>query len=93
MSSLWYLDPSEKLKDNNCYTTHLKYIGNSQSVELYGRLHADLFNSDKMLINCVDINIKFTRTPEAFYLLAPTDDTKVRIKFLDATLFMTQVEF
>jgi len=45
-----------------------------------------LFISDKMLIDGVDMNIKLTRTPEAFYLLAPTDDTKVRIKILDAAL-------
>ena len=45
-----------------------------------------------MLINVVDMNIKLTRAPEAFYLLAPNDDTKVRIKILDATLLITQVE-
>jgi len=81
-----------KKSDINGYTTRLKYIGNSQTVELYGRLHADLFNSEKMFINGVDMNIKLTRTPEAFYLLAPNDDTNVRIKILDATLFITQVE-
>ena len=57
MSSLWYLGSSQELKDGNGYTTRLKYIGNCQTVELYGRLHADLFNSDKMLINGVDMNI------------------------------------
>ena len=40
-----------------------------------------------MLINGVDMNIKLTRTPEAFYLLAPTNDIILRIKILDATLF------
>jgi hypothetical protein len=34
-----------------------------------------------MLINGVDMNIKLTRTLEAFYLLAPKDDTKVLSKF------------
>jgi hypothetical protein len=92
VSSLSYVDSSEELKDDNGYTTRLKYIGNSQTFELYGRLDADLFNSDKMLINGVDMNIKLTRAPEAFYLLAPNDDTKVRIKILDAALFITQVE-
>ena len=92
VSSLWYLDSSQELKDNNGYSTRLKYIGNSQTVELYGRLHADLFSSHKMLINGADMNIKFTRTPEAFHLLAPNDDTKVRIKILDAILFIAQVE-
>jgi len=92
VSSLWYLDSSQELKDNNGFTTRLKYIGNSQTFELCGRLHSVLFNFDKMLINCVGMNIKLTRTPEAFYLLAPTDDTKVRIKTLEATLFIRQVE-
>jgi hypothetical protein len=92
VSSLLYFDSSQELKDNNGYTTRLKYIGNSQTVDLYGRLHADLFYSDKMSINGVYMNIKLTRTLEPFYLLAPNDDTKVRIKILDATLFITQVE-
>jgi hypothetical protein len=92
VSSLWYLDFSKELKDNNGYTTRLKYIAISQIVELYGWLHADSFNFDKMLINGVDMNIKLTRTPEAFYLLAPNDDTNVSIKTLDAALFITQVE-
>ena len=38
------------------------------------------------------MNIKLTRAPESFYLLAPSDDNKLRIKILDATLFINQVE-
>jgi hypothetical protein len=45
-----------------------------------------------MLINGVDMNIKLTRTSEAFYLLGPSDDTNVRIKIIEANLFLTQVE-
>ena len=45
-----------------------------------------------MLINGVDMNIKLTRAPEAFYLLATSDDRKLRIKILDDTLFITPVE-
>ena len=45
-----------------------------------------------MPIKGVDMNIKLTRAPESFYLLAPSDDTKVPIKILDATLFVTEVE-
>ena len=45
-----------------------------------------------MLINGVDMNVKLTRAPEAFYLLAHSDDTKVHITILDATLFISQVE-
>ena len=65
----------------------LYYPSNTQSIELYGMLHADVSNSDRMLISGVNMNIKLARVPEAFYLLAPSDDTKVRIKTLDATLY------
>jgi len=45
-----------------------------------------------MLINGVDMNIKLTLAPEAFYLFAPSDQSKLRIRILDASLFITQVE-
>ena len=32
------------------------------------------------------MNIKLTRAPEGFYLLTHSDDNKLRIKILDATL-------
>ena len=68
------------------------YLRNGKILELYWRLHADFFNSDKMLINGVDINIKLTRAPESFYLGGPSGDNKVRIKILYDTLFITQAE-
>ena len=51
-----------------------------------------MFNSDKMLINGVDMNIILTRASEGFYVLALLEDNKFRIEILDATLFITQVE-
>jgi len=45
-----------------------------------------------MLTSGVDMNIKHTRAADSFYLLAPSDDNKVLIKNLDATLFITHVE-
>ena len=69
VSSFWYLDSSSELKDNTGYATRLNYLSDGETLELYGRLHANLFNSDKMLINGVDMNVKLTRAPEAFLLL------------------------
>jgi hypothetical protein len=77
---------------NKGYESRLKFVNSSETIELSGRLHADLFNSDEMLINGVDMNIKLKRAPEAFYLLGPSDDTKVRIKIEDATLYVDQAE-
>jgi len=64
VSSFWYLDSSGELKDNSGYAERLYCLNNGNTLELYGRLHADLFNSDKMLNNGVDMNIKLTRAPE-----------------------------
>jgi len=82
VSNFWYLDSPDTegvlsaSKDNKGYSSRLNYMSNSQTLELYGRLHADLFNSDRMLINGVDMNVKLTRASEAFYLLAPSEDAK-----------------
>jgi hypothetical protein len=54
-------------------------------------LHASLFNSDKILINGVDMKIKLKRVPDAFYLWRLRTITKY-YQILDATLFITQVE-
>jgi hypothetical protein len=50
VSRPWYLDSSQELEENNGYTTRLKYVSKSQTVELYGRLHADLFNYNRILL-------------------------------------------
>jgi calcineurin-like phosphoesterase family protein len=83
VSSFWFLDSPTNdgaLKENSGYTTRFNYLSNSANIELYGRLHADLFNSVRMQINGVDMNIKLTRRPEAFYISVNTDNAKVRIK-------------
>jgi len=38
------------------------------------------------------MNIKLTRAPEPFYILAPSDDSKVLVKILGGTRFIAPVE-
>jgi hypothetical protein len=69
LSSFWILDSPTSdgaIKGKSGYNSRLNYIGNSQTIELYGRFHADLFNSDKMIINGVDMNIKLTLRRKLF---------------------------
>ena len=47
VSSFWYFDSTSALKGNTGYATQLNFLSISQTLELYGRLHADLFNSKK----------------------------------------------
>jgi hypothetical protein len=80
------------VKGNKGYESRLAFLNNSKTITLSGKFHADLFNTNKMLLNGVNMDIKLTRAPETFYLLGPTNDTKVRIKIEDATLRIDQVE-
>jgi hypothetical protein len=56
-SSFRYLDTPRELKDESSYFKRLNYLSNGNNLELYGRLYADFFKSDKMLINFFDMNI------------------------------------
>jgi hypothetical protein len=61
LSIFWFLDyPSGNgtLKDNTGYATRLKYFGNSKTIDLYGRLHTGMFNSDNILTDGLDMNIR-----------------------------------
>jgi len=60
VSRFWFIDSPTSdgaIKDNTVYTTRLNYLVTGQTIKLYGRLHADLFNSDKVMINGVDIHV------------------------------------
>jgi hypothetical protein len=59
-----------------------------KTIDRYGRFRAVSFNSGRMLINSVVMNIKFTLD-----LLGTTDDVKVPIKLFNVTLSRTQTEF
>jgi len=67
VSRFWYHDSSGELKDNSGYVRRLNYLSKGNITDLNGRPHADLFNSDKISINGVDMNIKITRAPQSFY--------------------------
>ena len=92
VSSFWYLDSAAtdgtltEDKESKGYATRLTYLSKCQTLELYGRLEVDLFNSDRMLINDVFVNIRLTRAPEALYLLGPSHEHMVHINILTLLL-------
>ena len=47
----------------------------------------DFLNFPQLLLLCVKVHFKFTKSKKGFYLLAPKNDTKVVFKFIDATLY------
>jgi hypothetical protein len=55
VSSFWFLDSPDTdgalsaSKENKGFASRLVFLNNCQAIELYGRLHADLLNSDAKL--------------------------------------------
>jgi hypothetical protein len=54
-------DPS-----NSGYIRRLGHLNDRKTAELIGMLHVDLFSSNTMLFNGVEMNIKLTRAPSSF---------------------------
>lgn len=65
-------------------------FGKSKEVELVGRLHADMLNQPKLLINNVDLRIVLTLEKPEFYMMGTATDTSY-IKILDCNLYMNHV--
>ena len=98
-SELWYLDTSpmnqvdphaEGDDINDGLAERGKFISESKSVEMMGRLHCDIFQQDRYLLNKVDMHIKLIRSPEQFHLMA--DGTAIRTIIEDAVLYVRKVK-
>jgi hypothetical protein len=98
VNSMFYLDSENddgSLKasdDNKGFVKRASMLKNSKSVELYGRLHADLFNTSQLLLKNVSMRVKLSRSRPEFYLLSTSSNVVGKIQILDATLYMKHVE-
>lgn len=61
-------------------------------VELVGRLHLDMFNCPKLLLNNIDVGITIELNSPNFYLRKVDAENKSNLELLDATLYMDQVK-
>ena len=72
-------------------------IKGSKTVDMVGRIHADIFSQEKYLLNKVDLRLRFIRSRDSFCLLAvplkdgePTPHYKVKIQH--ASLFVRKAK-
>ena len=85
----WELDTGKdinKTDENNAgYVERKSWFQNSAEVELYGKLHVDVFNQTQLLMDRVDIGIRLMLSNPAFYLM---ETEEAIMKILDATLYV-----
>ncbi|XP_031635354.1 uncharacterized protein F54H12.2-like [Contarinia nasturtii] len=75
-------------KNNPGYVERKKLIENGE-VEMYSNLHCDIFNSDKFMINGVEMCVKLIKAKNEFHLIG---DDSGEIEIVEANLFVRKVK-
>ena len=85
-----YLDDTDPTKDdaNTGLKARYNHTKESKSVEMIGRIHEDIFNIERLMINGVDLRLKFTRSKNAFCLLSPATGADFKVVIEDVILFI-----
>lgn len=78
------------LTDNKGYLARKKMFEGSCVVELVGKLHGDMLNQNKLLINNVDLRIVLSLEKPEFYTLEADTGTSI-MEIIEATMFMNHV--
>jgi hypothetical protein len=91
-AQLFYMDEANKFSDltSTAHVQRKKFIGASKEVELVGRLHCDVLNCGKYLLNEIDMRFTFTRNTAPFVILAAAGLTP-KIEIQDISLLVRKV--
>ena len=68
--------------------TRSEWTKTSKTVELQGRIHSDLFNQEKLNLNCVDLMVKLHHHKPEFCLLSANIAPVYKIIIVDAILYV-----
>ena len=89
------LDQSKKwtsvLTLNTDPETRNEWTKTSKIVELQGRIHSDLFNQEKLILNGVDLTVKLHRHKPEFCLLNVDTAPAYKITIVDAILYVKKI--
>ena len=102
-TGFWYVDTGNVLgvadpkaaadaNTNMGFNTRYNLMMQSKELELFGNIHADIFNVSTLLIPGVQIHVKLDKSKSEFYLLSTKDDAKAVFKFSDAALYVRHVK-
>lgn len=85
------MDATDPAGDNKGLAARAGHTERSRVVELIAPIHADMFFQEKLLINGVDIKIKFIRAKDEFSLMADDPAEGYKINILSASLYIKKV--
>ncbi|KFM63148.1 hypothetical protein X975_23585, partial [Stegodyphus mimosarum] len=80
-------DPSDP-NPNEGFTKRADFIKKSETVDMIGRLHVDLFHQERLMLNLVDLKLKLIRSKPEFCLMG---ENSYKILIQHASLFVRKV--
>ncbi|KAK7095591.1 hypothetical protein V1264_005919 [Littorina saxatilis] len=93
-AALWAKDTAGHMHtgQNDGFTARSRWTASSQSVELMGRLHGDLFFQERYLINGVNLRIRLVRSKDSFSLMSGAVNPNFKVKLQSAVLYIRKVK-
>ena len=94
----WFVDTAEHFDtlnaQNQGFMTRKNMGQNRRMIGMMGRLHADVFNQNRLLLDGVDVHIQLTRSEDRFCIMAPRGENaqNYKIKLEEASLFIRKVQ-
>lgn len=98
-AGLWYKDDGDDLDSvemgdnatNNGLLKRASFARASRPFELLGPLHSDIFFSERLLLNNVDVRLKLVKAKSAFTLMSAAGD-EFNLNILSASIFVKKVQ-
>ena len=91
-SALWYADTAGKMtsttRDNNGYEKRRELAAKSKSIDMMGRLHVDIFQQGRYMVNGVDVKIRLVPSKSTFNLISSAGDGTFKSVITEATLYV-----
>ncbi len=96
-AAMWYKDTAARMEDrrvaageNLGFVRRAARAAESRTVDMIGRIHADLFFQDRLVLSGVDMRVKLVRSKHRFALMA-ADDATFKIEIVKAVLRVRKV--
>ena len=72
--------------------TRSEWRKTSKIVKLHGRIHTDLFNQEKLILNGIDLTVKLHCHKPEFCLLSGDTSPAYKITIIDAIFYVKKIE-
>ena len=85
-------NPLAEVDGNEGLKQRYRWTAQSQTLDMIGRLHCDIFQQNRLMLNLVDVKVKLIRSKPEFCLLSSTEDAKYKVVLNHASLFIRKTK-